>query len=536
MIAAIVNHRYLLDACHKQTKGIISLREWMRSTVSPSYASDALDTAEDIQAAYLNLENQVDFLNTVRSILSLWVSSYEILNESEIEAGDLSFRLLSGAFRRKVKNSIQSDQGSRIGKNYFPVLHDEEAHQSLTEMDASHEENGDSDIQKQKGTSRKRKSRRAANVRVGDKDLKCKACQGYHDLQQCFYLFPKRAYEGWTKRESIRRRVNKNLEQDHSLTEETCAATFYVAFTLAVGAAMSITKYPLKNSAILDSGSTLYVFNKIARFINFRRAPDIDVLWAGDSPVNIIGYGDLRLFNVAYCPSFATNLVLLRQLQKMDYWWDNRPSYNCLRRADNTIVAYLKDRYAQFVLEDIPNDHPNMRMAFFTARKPVKADAIKWHLRLGHPGPEAMRHLVNFHDFETSSINGFKCLILVTDRYSGLIWDYYLTDWKQETILMALQHLFNYLDRQYKIKPLKIKCDNEILKQPKVKDWLHSQEHVDIKPSPPDTQALDGAAERSGGVVKDKARAMRDAVKLPADLSPEIYRIAVYLLNRTPRY
>jgi hypothetical protein len=367
---------------------------------------------------------------------------------------------------------------------------------------------------------------------------------------------------------------------------------------------MSITEYPLKNSAILDSGSTLHVFNEIARFINFRRAPDMDVLWAGDSPINIIGYGDvdisiiglksrlqkLRLFNVAYCPNFATNLVSLRQLQKMDYWWDNRPLYNCLRRADNTIVAHLKDRHGQFVLEDIPNDHPKMRMAFFirrnkfnswSARKPVKADAIKWHLRMGHPGPEAMRHLVNsstgvrlkgpttvqceacgtskakrtirryprhieqlpgvrlaldFHDFEASSINNFKCLMLVTDRYSGLIWDYYLSDRQQGTILLALQHLFNYLDRQYKIKPLKMECDNEILKRPKVKDWLHSQEHVDIEPSPPDTQALDGAAERSGGVVKDKARAMRDAAKLPADLSPEIYRTAVYLLNRTPRY
>jgi hypothetical protein len=277
--AAVVNHRYLLDAFHKQTKDIISLREWMRSTVSPAYAANALDTAKDIRAAYLNLETQVggnkadikkdlkaeyrrlikpwtrapkdiekwifewedvmqkgeryklsftsdstewatDFLNTIRPIFSLWVSSYEISNESAIDAGDLSFRSLSGAFRRTVKNSLQSGQASRIGKGSFPALHDEEAHQSSTEMDASHEENGDSDIRKQKGASRKRKSRGAANVRVGDKDLKCRACQGYHELRQCFYLFPKRAYEGWTERENIRRRVTKNLEQDHALAEE----------------------------------------------------------------------------------------------------------------------------------------------------------------------------------------------------------------------------------------------------------------------------------------------------------------------------
>ena len=57
-----------------------------------------------------------------------------------------------------------------------------------------------------------------------------------------------------------------------------------------------------------------------------------------------------------------------------------------------------------------------------------------------------------------------------------------------------------------------------------------------IEPSAPDTQAQNGAAERSGGVIKDKARAMRLDANLPWQMWPEIVRSAVYLFNRTPRY
>jgi hypothetical protein len=143
---------------------------------------------------------------------------------------------------------------------------------------------------------------------------------------------------------------------------------------------------------------------------------------------------------------------------------------------------------------------------------------------------------IDFHDFEQSSIGDYKCLMLVMDRYTGLMWDYYLPNHQGETILAALKHLFGYLNRQFKIKPQKIECDNEILMRPIVREWLEEDQYVVIEPSPPHVKEPDGAAERSGGVVKDKARAMRIDSKLPEDLAPEIFRAAVYLQNRTPRY
>ena len=141
-----------------------------------------------------------------------------------------------------------------------------------------------------------------------------------------------------------------------------------------------------------------------------------------------------------------------------------------------------------------------------------------WHLRLGHPGPEAFRHFqghsrgvrvkgavttvecdacacakakqlirreprdpvlragtrlaIDFHDFE-EDIEGYSSLMLVTDLYSGFIWNFYLKDRTSGTIIGALEMLFGILRTQYQVAPEVIECDNEIVGQkPKVKDFL----------------------------------------------------------------
>jgi Reverse transcriptase (RNA-dependent DNA polymerase)/GAG-pre-integrase domain len=378
-----------------------------------------------------------------------------------------------------------------------------------------------------------------------------------------------------------------------------CTAAFV---TVRSETAFSIAQYPLKNSAILDSGTIIHIFNEISRFLRFRIAPQGDFVWAGDSKIKVLGYGDvdieiqgpqgkriLRLHDVALCEDFACNLVSLRQLHKQGYWWDNRPGFNQLRQSrDNSTVAILEFHHNQFVLEYVPEDIS--RSAFharrnkfnsWSERKPVTSDAWKWHLRLGHPGPQALEHLVkcsqgakirgpttvecqscgltkakrqirreardifegpglqlavDFHDYEKSD-KGFKSTMLITDRWSGQIWDYYLTDRTAASIIAALKDFFERLERQYGIKPKVIECDNELyLRKHDVRRFLEQDKRMKIEPSAAHTQSQNGAAERSGGVVKDKARAMREGAKLPGALWPEINRAAVYLHNRTPRY
>ena len=117
------------------------------------------------------------------------------------------------------------------------------------------------------------------------------------------------------------------------------------------------------------------------------------------------------------------------------------------------------------------------------------------------------------------------------------MWDYYLTDYRFKTILAALKNLFGMLEHQHQIHSQKIKCDNKIFMKCKaVLTWLENQQYVKVEPSPPHVKELDRAAKCSGGVIKDKARSMRKAAKLPSALWPETTRAAVYLHNQMPRY
>jgi hypothetical protein len=79
-----------------------------------------------------------------------------------------------------------------------------------------------------------------------------------------------------------------------------------------------------------------------------------------------------------------------------------------------------------------------------------------------------------------------------------------------------------------------VECNNEF-NTGLIKAYLLRQ-LVRIEPSTPNTPAQNGGAERSGGVIASKARAMRAGVRLPEELWPEIVRAAVYLNNRTPKY
>jgi hypothetical protein len=78
-----------------------------------------------------------------------------------------------------------------------------------------------------------------------------------------------------------------------------------------------------------------------------------------------------------------------------------------------------------------------------------------------------------------------------------------------------------------------VRSDNELFTK-KIKYWMMWRGIVG-KPSAPNTQAQNGGAERSGGVIIEKSRVMRITANLPHDLWREIISAAVYLKNRTPR-
>ncbi|KAF7556988.1 hypothetical protein G7Z17_g1064 [Cylindrodendrum hubeiense] len=153
-------------------------------------------------------------------------------------------------------------------------------------------------------------------------------------------------------------------------------------------------------------------------------------------------------------------------------------------------------------------------------------------------GP-GLRLAIDFHDLEEDPA-GYVSLLLITDRYSGYIWDYYLKTWKHKDLIPVFKNFLSHLVWQYQIKPQVIECDREILgrseDRPRLIYRFLTQMSIIVESTAADTAAQNSGTEVSGKIIKTKARAMRAGARFPSYLWIEIYRAAVYLYNRTPKY
>ncbi|KAM4064374.1 integrase core domain-containing protein [Hirsutella rhossiliensis] len=98
----------------------------------------------------------------------------------------------------------------------------------------------------------------------------------------------------------------------------------------------------------------------------------------------------------------------------------------------------------------------------------------------------------------------------------------------------AFKKLTSMLETQYGIKLINLATDGE--KALLTKELVKFIEGLGIRvfQSAPSTPTQNGHAERSGAVVKERARLMNLDSRIPEELWTETYRTAVYLLNRTP--
>ncbi|KAI1676002.1 rve multi-domain protein [Pyrenophora tritici-repentis] len=387
-------------------------------------------------------------------------------------------------------------------------------------------------------------------------------------------------------------------EYDQAATEAERLSIAQIKAVFAVASILDRSKYPLSNSFILDSGSTCHITNKPDRIYSYRPPSYGDFIGAGNSQIWIKGYGSivlhlekgekLVLYDVAICPDILCNIVSFRVLRKQGIWWDTQSNPTAIKRSDGSTICELTELYGQWVLECQPTGsmdkvalHAHSHTSR-THRRPQQAPALLWHKRLGHPGPAAIEHLVqqaegvqikgvttvqcnacgrakirrqisraprkhdqkpgeritiDFHSYEKQSYNKELSQLLITDKYSRLQWDFYLIDNRTaRSIIKILTNFLTFLKNQYNITPKVVETDNEIATvKPEVMRWLQARGII-VEPSAPDTQAQNGGAERSGGVNKEKARAMRLDANLPWELWPEVTRAAVYLYNRTPNY
>ena len=370
-------------------------------------------------------------------------------------------------------------------------------------------------------------------------------------------------------------------------------SAFYTVSPKEYGAFI-MEKYPLYYYAILDSGSSIHVWNDRSRFLTYRDAFR-DYLVAGGGTVPILGYGEIdlkingpngprimRLYNVAYCEGFSTNLVSLKALRKRGIEWNTEYLY-LYNKSSGAQLCYIHEQHEQFIIEEpttIKASYATKRSSYLSSRT-ASADDWIWHHRLGHLGPDALKHLVNeakgikikgvsthkcshcvgggmkrqiqrstpnheptepgeYLAIDTHTLDpankiagGFKTCLLATCRYTGRVFDYYLTSMEEQQVELVIRDLIKQVERDgYKVKV--IRADNELFKYSSVVSFLN-RKGIKMEPSPPNTQALNGLAESSGGEVKQRARCMRLSSHLPEDIWPEIYKAAVYLINRSPK-
>jgi hypothetical protein len=85
----------------------------------------------------------------------------------------------------------------------------------------------------------------------------------------------------------------------------------------------------------------------------------------------------------------------------------------------------------------------------------------------------------------------------------------------------------------YNADVVAIRCDNE---KGFGNDLINTAEELSMlyEPAPAGTKEPNGLIERAGGVLTQRARAIRIHAHLAKTLSHEMYRTAAYMLNRTP--
>ncbi len=492
----------------------------------------------------------------------------------EAKKGSLTYKDASIMAREESLNTLQpGKQADRVTKGAFPAFGTPEPRDRKKRR--SDDDNGNPKDGREAKKPRKSNNNGDNNTKGDDSvkdDERCRACRSKHPTSKCFYIHP-------------------HLK-DHHRQIGRCSAVFsIIQVSFQAG-----QRYPLANSAILDSGATLHIFNNIHRFKRLMPATANGCVLAGEHPVKIEGYGSvdvmvrgpkramvLPLTGVAFCPTFTCNIISVRERNRRRIWWDNR--LNRLVRNDGSTLCHLSVQEGQFVVESMPPSLSGVvfqarrkRFNTWTARAASVADATLWHHRLGRPGPRALEHLFNYTegtrikgitmvecdacalskmkrqtshrarnkplqpgerlalDFHEFLINNQqqRYLLLITDRFSGFSWDYYLPSREASHILAALKHLFQLLNTQYDIVPKVMESDNEFSRAKIITSFCNNK-GTKMEPSAAETPARNGGAERAGAVIKAKARAMRIGANLPEDLWIEITRAAVYLYNRTPR-
>ena len=300
----------------------------------------------------------------------------------------------------------------------------------------------------------------------------------------------------------------------------------------------------------------------------------------------------INLHNTAYAPDFHTSLVSLRRAMENGVDWLIR--MGLLVDKDGPICKVF-DMFNQWILEYNPvqehSNHQSDHEVFASSKKsskksskPLTSAAPRdiWHKRLGHVSMEAIDHLSNALDgvkvteqrspptplpspCEVCTIANLQYqvsrrparraskvfervhfdLIQMSRAYNGDQWAMHFLCDKAQThygytfanksdARETVKDFDAFVKRQYKVEILIWHTDGEkALDKAEFDNWLLTEGFL-FETTAPYSSSQNGRAERAGGLIMRKARAMRIEAKVPTDLWPEFFKSAVYIANRTP--
>ncbi|KAI1515853.1 Pol protein [Pyrenophora tritici-repentis] len=303
----------------------------------------------------------------------------------------------------------------------------------------------------------------------------------------------------------------------------------------------------------------------------------------------------LELTHVAYVEGFLTSVLGLARCRSESIHFDSGRDVLYMRQPSN-VIAQLEYNGGHWLIDAEPSRRPPLSLlhsplsTFGTSYRPSYApkpanvvDRRAAHQIWGHPGRKAvnqlesnvtgiqltgdhmdclcqtctearMTHIISRRPAESRAqrpfyriaidliyiipmgeecIDGSKYAAHSIDEYSK--WHEIATIKRKDkpTLTRWFMALIRRIQRVYDADVVAIRCDNE---KGFGNDLINTTEELGMlyEPAPPGTKEPNGLTERAGGVLTQRARAMRIHAHLPKNLSHEMYRTAAYILNRTP--
>lgn len=169
-----------------------------------------------------------DLTKAIQPILASWVAIYAGIYKDKLEEKALSIGEVAKDLRKEAerRNLLQSrDKTPRVTRGAFgPTFAGEPA--SAPQQDPDSEVGSTNQQGQSPSSGQKRQARPAAPTRrkraatLTDNAATCKACDGNHQLANCFYAFPENAPESFKGRKVIRDAFEHRLRTDKALKDE----------------------------------------------------------------------------------------------------------------------------------------------------------------------------------------------------------------------------------------------------------------------------------------------------------------------------